>query len=158
MGIHGRDPSDITVKIHLVAGTERPCPVHVSLGEPRSGMVNLGICRLQGKKVITECVNLIFLTVIPVKQAPAHDFQLHLVGHAPGSLIALVRLLVIIGARAVSLFDVRHQRAPILEVILALPIGVIQILGLICLIGNILGHLEPVLVNSIGLGVLVVCG
>lgn len=158
LGIHGRDPSDITIEIHLVTGTERSCPVHVSLGESRPGMVNLGICCLQRRKAVPEFVNLLFLPVIPVEQAPAHNSQFHLVGHAPSPQVALVCLLIIIGARTVSLFDVRHQRAPLLVVILALLVRIIQILGFVFLIGDILGYLEPVLVNGIALGVLVMCG
>ncbi len=60
LGIHGRDPSDITIEIHLVTGTERSCPVHVSLGESRPGMVNPGICCLQRRKAVPEFVNLLF--------------------------------------------------------------------------------------------------
>lgn len=114
LGIHGRDPSEITMEIHLVAGTERSCPVHATLGKSRPRMENFRLYYSQRRKVITEFVNLLFLRVMPVEQAPAHDDQFHLVGHPLGSQVALVRLLVIIGARAVSLFDVRHQRAPIL--------------------------------------------
>ncbi len=113
LGIHGRDPSEITMEIHLVAGTERSCPVHATLGKSRREW-RTSDSTTPRRKVITEFVNLLFLRVMPVEQAPAHDDQFHLVGHPPGSQVALVRLLVIIGARAVSLFDVRHQRAPIL--------------------------------------------
>ena len=158
LGIHGRDPSDITVKIHLVAGTERSRPVHGPFGESRPGMINFFVASLQGKKVVSKGVNILFLPVIPVVQAPAHNSQFHLVGHAPSPQVALVCLLIIIGARTVSLFDVRHQRAPLLVVILALLVRIIQILGFVFLIGDILGYLEPVLVNGIALGVLVMCG
>lgn len=60
LGIHGRDPSEITMEIHLVAGTERSCPVHATLGKSRPRMENFRFYYSQRRKVITEFVNLLF--------------------------------------------------------------------------------------------------